>query len=142
MSLKIIVPPHPLIAHWLTMLREKETPAPIYATGLAQLGKWLTYEAIREWLPYRKQDIETTQGTTEGTIIEARVPLLAIPNFPAGLELWQGAREVLPNASLCLGGIPHTIEKNAGVIIYKDQITTGGSVLKDLYLLKENNVPI
>ena len=31
---------------------------------------------------------------------------MVMPNIPGGLELWLGAREILPNASLCLGGIP------------------------------------
>lgn len=140
MSLKIIVPPHPLIAHWLTMLRNISTPIPIYGMALEQIGKWLTYEAIREWLPTRIEEIETTQGKTEGIIVENRVPLLAVPKLPAGLHLWQGAKDILPNANLCLGGIPMTIEDNAGIIIYIDQITNGESVLRDLSLLDEKNI--
>tara|TARA_Y100001968_G_scaffold313156_1_gene337041 strand:- start:9274 stop:9891 length:618 start_codon:yes stop_codon:yes gene_type:complete len=140
MTLKIIVPPHPLISHWLTMLRDQSTPSPIYSTGLEQLGRWLTYEAIREWLPSRTELVQTSLSETEGRIIESRVPLLAIPNLPAGLQLWQGARDVLPNASLCLGGIPDSIENNAGIIIYHDQITNGDELLRDLKLLKEQKV--
>ena len=45
MSLRVVVPPHPLIGHWLTMLRHRETPAALYATALQELGRWLTYEA-------------------------------------------------------------------------------------------------
>ena len=55
MSLKVIVPPHPLIKHWLSILREKNTPNILYSTGYEQLGKWLTYEALRNWLPYKKE---------------------------------------------------------------------------------------
>ena len=47
MSLKVIVPPHPLLKHWLSILREKNTPNILYSTGYEQLGKWLTYEALR-----------------------------------------------------------------------------------------------
>ena len=39
MSLKVIVPPHPLIKHWLSILREKNTPDILYSTGYEQLGK-------------------------------------------------------------------------------------------------------
>ena len=140
MTLKIIVPPHPLIAHWLTMLRNASTPSVLYSTGYEQLGKWLTYEAIRDWLPCRKEDVETLNGVTEGTIIESRVSLLAVPSLPGGLQLWQGAREILPNANLCLGGIPNKIEKNAGIILYKDQIKNGESLLKDLSVLEKRKV--
>tara|TARA_Y100001968_G_scaffold94151_2_gene84597 strand:+ start:3010 stop:3627 length:618 start_codon:yes stop_codon:yes gene_type:complete len=140
MTLKIIVPPHPLIAHWLTILRSSSTPEALYALGLEQLGKWLTYEAIRDWLPYRKEEVETSNGKTEGTIIESRVPLLAIPNLPAGLQLWQGARDLLPNANLCLGGIPKKIIRNAGVILYIDEISTGENLIKEISLLKEQQI--
>ena len=140
MSLRIIVPPHPLIAHWLTILRMASTPEPLYETGLEQLGKWLTYEAIRDWLPYRSEEIETLNGKTEGSLIETRVPLLAIPNLPAGLQLWQGARDLLPNANLCLGGIPKEIQKNAGVILFIDEITNGKNFIEYIEKLKELKV--
>ena len=140
MTLKIIVPPHPLIAHWLTILRAEVTPNALYATSLEQLGKWLTYEAIRDWLPYRKEEIITSNGKTEGTVIETRVPLLAVPSLPAGLQLWEGAKDILPNSILCLGGLPDQIEKTAGVILFVDQITTGKKLLSDLESLKSKGV--
>ena len=140
MSLKIIVPPHPLICHWLTMLRNESTPSALYMTALEQIGKWLTYEAIREWLPTRTEEIKTSKGEIEGMIIENRVPLLAIPNLPAGLHLWQGAKDLLPNADLCLGGIPKKIEENAGLIIFIDQISDGVNLLNDLSLLNDKGI--
>ena len=48
MSLRVVVPPHPLIGHWLTMLRHRETPPALYATTLHELGRWLTSEALRD----------------------------------------------------------------------------------------------
>ena len=140
MTLRVMVPPHPLIAHWLTMLRNKETPPALYATGLEELGRWLTYEAIREWLPYKKEVVETSSGKVDGQIIEINVPLLALPILAGGYELWEGARRVLPNAHLCLDGVPSLIESNAGVIILIDQIAGGENLLKILFKLKEQNV--
>ncbi len=140
MTLKVVVPPHPLIAHWLTMLRNVSTPGALYSTGLEELGRWLTYEALREWLPTRQEAFETSHGKGEGIVIEANIPLLAIPNMPGGLELWQGGRNVLPNAHLCIGGVPNSIETNAGVIIYVDQIATGRSLLQTLLKLHEKKV--
>ena len=140
MSLRVVVPPHPLIGHWLTMLRHRDTPPALYATALQELGRWLTYEALREWLPHRKELVPTPLAETEGTVVEAGVPLLAIPTLPAGLELWQGARSVLPDASLCLNGVPAAIEANAGVILFVDQIADGTSVLTQLRQLQEQGV--
>ena len=140
MSLRVVVPPHPLIGHWLTMLRHRDTPPALYATGLQELGRWLTYEALRDWLPHRKELVPTTASETEGTVVEASVPLLAVPSLPCGLELWQGARSVLPDAALCLNGIPAEIEANAGVILFVDQVTDGKAVLRQLQQLKEQGI--
>ncbi|KGG11760.1 Uracil phosphoribosyltransferase [Prochlorococcus marinus str. SS2] len=136
MTLRVVIPPHPLIGHWLSILRIESTPSPIYSTALEQLGKWLTYEALRDWLPNSKREINTKQGKTEGILIETQIPLIIIPNLPGGLQMWQGAREILPNASLCLGCIPQTIERNAGIIVYCDQIDSGKNLLQNLERLK------
>ena len=140
MSLRVVVPPHPLIGHWLTMLRHRETPAALYATALQELGRWLTYEALRDWLPHRREMVPGLHGDTEGTLVEASVPLIAIPVLPAGLELWQGGRSVLPDSSLSLGSCPEDIEANAGVILFVDQISDGQSTLKLLQELQTKGV--
>ena len=140
MSLRVVVPPHPLIGHWLTMLRHRDTPPALYATALQELGRWLTYEALREWLPYRQERVPTPVAETEGTVVEAGVPLVAIPTLPAGLELWQGARSVLPDAALCLNGVPSSIEANAGVILFVDQIADGKALLSQLRQLQDLGV--
>ena len=46
MSLKVIVPPHPLIKHWLSILREKNTPNILYSTGYAVSYTHLTLPTI------------------------------------------------------------------------------------------------
>ena len=140
MTLRVVVPPHPLIAHWLTVLRSASTPPSIYSTGLEELGKWLTYEALREWLPHRSALVETPLAKTEGKVIESRVPLLALPILPVGIELWQGARRVLPNAQLCLGKVPIEIEENAGVIVFIDQIASGENLSQILKALNYEKV--
>ena len=140
MTLRVVVPPHPLIGHWLTMLRHRETPAPVYGTAMQELGRWLTYEALRDWLPHRRESIPTDSGPTEGTVCEAGVPLLAMPLLPAGLEIWHGARSVLPNAALCLNGVPDGIEANAGLILFVDQITDGKRLLELLHQLQQQGV--
>ena len=107
---------------------------------MQELGRWLTYEALRDWLPHRRDSVPTETGTTEGTVCEANVPLLAMPLLPAGLELWHGARSVLPNAALCLNGVPDGIEVNAGVILFIDQITDGKRLLALLNQLQQQDV--
>ena len=41
-ALRVVVPPHPLIGHWLTLLRDRDTPSALFATAMAELGRWLT----------------------------------------------------------------------------------------------------
>ena len=131
-TLRVVVPPHPLIAHWLTVLRHAGTPPALYATGMEELGRWLSYEAVRDWLPHRRETVSTPLQETEGSVIEPAVALLTIPLLPGGLALWQGARQVLPNAQLCLNGIPKEIESQAGIVLFVDQITDGVGLMQAL----------
>ncbi|MFM7527979.1 MAG: uracil phosphoribosyltransferase, partial [Nodosilinea sp.] len=50
-QLRVFVPPHPLVQHWLGVARDGDTPSPLFRSAMVELGRWLTYEAIREWLP-------------------------------------------------------------------------------------------
>ena len=140
MSLKVIVPPHPLIKHWLSILREKNTPNILYSTGYEQLGKWLTYEALRNWLPYKKEIINTHNGEAEGLFINNDYPIKVFAKMPEGLSLWYGSKEVTPNSTLLLGETPKRIEDNEGIIIFSGQITAISNPIKTLKLLNKSGV--
>ena len=140
MSLKVIVPPHPLIKHWLSILREKNTPNILYSTGYEQLGKWLTYEALRDWLPYKKETIDTNIGITEGVFIDNDYPIKVFAKTPEGLTLWYGSKEVIPNSTLSLGELPSKIDDNVGVIIYSEQIMMRSNPIEILMKLKNKGV--
>lgn len=105
LSLRVVVPPHPLIAHWLTILRDASTPAPLFATAMGELGRWLTYEALRDWLPHCPVTVQTPTGSSEGQIVDPSIPLLAVPVLRGGLGLWQGAQGVVPSARVCHVGL-------------------------------------
>ena len=140
MSLKVIVPPHPLIKHWLSILREKNTPNILYSTGYEQIGKWLTYEALRDWLPYKKESIKTDHGEAEGVFINNDYPIKVIAIMPEGLSLWYGAKAVIPNSTLLLGELPTKIEENVGVMVYSDQIKMKSNPIETLINLKRLGV--
>ncbi len=140
MTLKVVVPPHPLIAHWVTVLRGSRIPTSLYSTGLEEIGRWITYEALRDWLPYRRETVQTTSGEIEGTVIESNVHLISIVLLPGGLDLWQGARKVLPNSQLFLDSVPENIENNSGIVIFVDQLATGNRLRKIIELLKKQKV--
>jgi uracil phosphoribosyltransferase len=148
MSLRVVVPPHPLIANWLTLLRDRHTPDPLFATAMAELGRWLTYEAVRDWLPQRAVEVETPLSHSEGTIVDPEIPLLAVALLPAGLGLWQGGQPVLPGARVALlapaaGGegwaldtLPAAIGERVGVLVYAPVVASGLTLLAALERLR------
>jgi len=157
MSLRVVVPPHPLIAHWLTVLRDGSTPSPLVAAAMAELGRWLTYEALRDWLPQRTVPVQTPLAATVGTVVDPSAPLLAVVQLPAALGLWEGARPVLPAAAVAhmalameapapavprwsLDGLPAQIGERVGVLLVVPQIATGRTLLAILERLRELGV--
>jgi uracil phosphoribosyltransferase len=155
LSLRVVVPPHPLIAHWLTILRDHSTPAPLFATAMGELGRWLTYEALRDWLPHRTVTVRTPLGVSEGQVVDPGIPLLAIPVLRGGLGLWQGAQGVVPTARVChvgidappgqsahwyLADLPDPLSARAGVLVWLPQVATGRTLLALLNRLAEAGV--
>tara|TARA_Y100001978_G_scaffold172148_1_gene162277 strand:+ start:351 stop:959 length:609 start_codon:yes stop_codon:yes gene_type:complete len=140
MSLKVIVPPHPLIRHWLSILREKSTPNALYSTGFEQIGKFLAYEALREWLPYKEEIVETFHGPKSSFFINSNYPIRVIAEIPEGLTLWYGAKEVIPNPVLSLGELPQNIKNNEGIILFTSQIRKNNNAID--FLTKLDNMGV
>jgi len=138
MALRVVVPPHPLIGHWLGVLRDRHTPSSLYASATAELGRWLTYEAVRDWLPHRRIQLETPLAAAEADVVDPAVPLLALPLLTAGLGLWQGGQTVLPSAQVLhlqesLGVIPPPagpIPSRCGVLLFVAELGDGESLLQ------------
>ena len=132
-TLRVVVPPHPLIGHWLTLLRDHETPSALYNTAMMELGRWLTYEALRDWIPYQRVAVQTPLAGTEGTVVDGSVPMLAVPMLRGGLALWEGARPVVPSAAVAHlgadGGLPERIPERAGVLVFAPQVASGETLL-------------
>ena len=128
MALRVVVPPHPLLNHWLTVLRDPQTPTPLYGSAMAELGRWLSYEALRDWLPLRQLSLETPHGLVEAQVVDPAIPLLAITALPGGVGLWQGAQAVLPSAlqghvsvssrGLDWSSLPDEIPRTCGVLLF------------------------
>ena len=156
MSLRVIVPPHPLVAHWLTVLRDRDTPSPLFCTAMKELGRWLTYEAARDWLPQVSVQIETPLAPCAGQVMDPTAALLVVPVLRAGLGLWAGGQEVLPHArvahmglvrdeetalpSTYLDRLPKQIGERVGVMVFDPMLATGGSLASVLELLAERGV--
>jgi len=144
-TLRVVVPPHPLIGHWLTLLRDRQTPPALFTTAMAELGRWLTYEALRDWLPQQRVMVETPLASSEGTVVDGAVPMLAVPLLRAGLGLWDGARPVVPQAGVAHvdstgQGLPECIPSNTGVLVFAPAVASGAELLRLLEALESKGV--
>jgi uracil phosphoribosyltransferase len=148
MALRVVVPPHPLIGHWLGVLRDRHTPAALYATATTELGRWLTYEALRDWLPHRRVAVDTALASVQADLVDATVPLVALPLLTAGLGLWHGAQSVLPSARVVhlweqqgdIGGLDAPIDPRAGVLLFCAELSDGERLIRVLDHLAEQGV--
>ncbi|MCS6958675.1 MAG: uracil phosphoribosyltransferase [Pseudanabaenaceae cyanobacterium SKYGB_i_bin29] len=151
LQLKVFVLPHPLIQHWLTVARDKYTPFPLFRTALQELSRWLTYEAIRDWLPTQTIEVETPLAVTTGKIIPSQVPLAIVPILRAGLALLEPCQSLIPGArvyhlgmvrdeetllpSCYLDRLPSVIEPTTRLLILEPMLATGGTIMQVLEML-------
>ena len=152
-QLRVYVPPHPIIRHWLTIAREKHTPVPLFRTAMVEMGKWLTYEAVREFLPVQEVNVETPLATASGQLIDGSIPLAIVPILRAGLSMLEGCQNLLPTANIyhlglvrneetleasCyLNRLPERFEPQTRILIVEPMMATGGSIITTLKMLTE-----
>ncbi|MDX6324498.1 MAG: uracil phosphoribosyltransferase [Nocardioidaceae bacterium] len=89
---------HPLVAHKLTVLRDKATDSPTFRRLTEELVTLLAYEATRE-VRTRTVTISTPVADSEGTKLAAPKPLV-VPILRAGLGMLEGMVRLLPTAEV------------------------------------------
>lgn len=152
-QLRVYVPDHPLIKHWLGVARDASTPPILFKTAIAELGRWLTYEATRYWLPTIETKVQTPLAEAEATFIDPETAIAVVPILRAGLALLEGAQTLLPLASTyhlgfkrdeetlephCyLNRLPQTLKPNTHALIVEPMLATGGTIIAALELLTE-----
>ncbi|MBF2097658.1 MAG: uracil phosphoribosyltransferase [Gloeomargaritaceae cyanobacterium C42_A2020_066] len=154
---RVYVPPHPLIQHWLGLLRDSSTPVPLFRSALGELGRWLTYEAIRrDWLPTQETVVQTPLAPASATFLDPEVPLALVPVLRAGLTLLEGAQALLPLArvyhvgiarnehtlepALYLNTLPPQFDPQTRVLVLDPMLATGGTLMATLELLTVRGV--
>ena len=65
MNGKVHIMDHPLVAHKLTILRDKNTSVKDFRELVSEIGMLITYEATRD-LPLTAREVETPICTTTG----------------------------------------------------------------------------
>src|SRR5437868_4765698 len=84
---------HPIVQHYLTRLRDYQTPACEFRRVAIQLGRALAYEAMRD-LTAREAGVETPVGPAKGVVLSDYVVIA--PILRAGLVLAEAAQELIP----------------------------------------------
>ncbi|PUZ65702.1 hypothetical protein GQ55_3G245900 [Panicum hallii var. hallii] len=152
----VFVPPHPLIKHWVSVLRNEQTPCAIFKSAMAELGRLLIYEASRDWLPTITGEIETPVAVASVEFIDPREPVLVVPILRAGLALAELASSVLPatktyhlglcrdeetlRPSIYLNNLPDKIPEGSRVLVVDPMLATGGTIVAAIDLLIERGV--
>ena len=156
-QLRIHVPPHPLIKHWLGVLRDANTPSAVFRSAMTEIGRWLTYEAIRnEWLPIIETTVETPLASCPATFVDPEKPVMVIPILRAGLALMEGVQAALPTASVyhlgfvrneetleatCyLNKLPAQVDPETRVLISEPMLATGGTMMATMAELVKRGV--
>ena len=145
LKLRVHVPTHPLIQHWLSVARDEGTPTVLFRSAMTELGRWLTYEATRDWLATIDTEVQTPLATCAATFINPDVPVAVVPILRAGLSLLDGAQALLPLASIyhiglvrneetleasCyLNKLPDQFSPNTRVLIPEPMLATGGTIM-------------
>jgi len=143
--MRIHVADHPLITHKLTVLRDKNTPSPVFRQLVEELVTLLAYEATRE-VKTTKVEIETPVTKTEGLKLSHPRPII-IPILRAGLGMLEGIVKLLPTAEVGFLGIkrdeetlqPYTYANrlpddltNRQVFIIDPMLATGGTLIDSI----------
>ena len=144
-QLRVYVPDHPLVKHWLAIARDVNTPSVLFKTAMTELGRWLTYEATRYWFPTLETTVQSPLAESSATLINPDIPIAVIPILRAGLALLDGAQTLLPLASIyhlglvrdeetlqasCyLNKLPEKFEPTTQIIVLEPMLATGGSIM-------------
>ncbi|KAH7624331.1 hypothetical protein Ndes2526B_g00520 [Nannochloris sp. 'desiccata'] len=147
-TMLVYVPPHPLVAHWVAVMRNTASPSPIFRSAAAELGRILLYEAVREFLPTLQGQVETPVGVAEVTFVDPTKPVKVVPVLRAGLVLLENAATVLPASqtfhvgyardedtleSRCyLNKLPEKLSGDDLIVVSDCMLATGGTMVQVL----------
>jgi uracil phosphoribosyltransferase len=139
---------HPLAAHLLVSLRDRNTPATWFRSVTKRLTTVLMLEATRD-LPSRPRRVITPLEETEGrTLVQ---PLVAVPILRAGLGMLDAVVELFPEVRVGYLGLERdeaTFQPSeyyaklpeltdAHVFVLDPMLATGGSAIAALDSVKK-----
>ncbi|GAA1357454.1 uracil phosphoribosyltransferase [Arthrobacter koreensis] len=117
--MRVLVVDHPLVAHKLTVLRDKDTPSPVFRLLTEELVTLLAYEATRN-VRVEPVNIETPVTSTIGTGLVKPTPLV-VPILRAGLGMLEGMTRLVPTAEVGFLGMARN-EETLEAITYAERL--------------------
>jgi uracil phosphoribosyltransferase len=144
----VTVVDHVLLRRLLTILRDRETPHPVFRQTLADAGQILAYEAMRD-LRVQEHEVQTPLETAPGVSLAEEVVIVAI--LRAGLGLVDGFLRLVPDGRVGHLGMYRDEEAlrpvgyyenipsgvaDAAVFVVDPMLATGGSATQAVARLK------
>ena len=141
---------HPLLAHKLTILRDKNTSTKDFRELVSEIGMLLTYEATRD-LPLTEREVETPICKTTAPTLKGQ-KFAVVPILRAGLGLVDGVLRMVPSARVGHIGLyrdEETLEPvkyfckmpkdiaQRDVLIVDPMLATGGSAAAAIGFMKD-----
>ncbi|NHU86329.1 uracil phosphoribosyltransferase [Kocuria sp. JC486] len=117
--MRVTVLDHPLVAHKLTVLRDRKTPSPVFRQLVEELVTLIAYEATRE---ARVEPVEVTTpvATATGTALSTPRPLV-VPILRAGLGMLEGMTRLVPTAEVGFLGMARN-EETLDIVTYAERL--------------------
>jgi uracil phosphoribosyltransferase len=112
----LVVIDHPLVAHKLSLMRDKTTPSVQFRTLLREISLLLGYELLRD-LPTELRDIETPVGPMRAPFLTGK-KLVLVPILRAGNGLLDGLLDLVPSARVGHVGLYRDPDTLAAVEYY------------------------
>ena len=143
---------HPLIAHKLTQMRDKQRPSIGFRGLLREITLLMTYETLRN-LPLTTASIQTPVAPMNAPVLSGTPPTI-VPILRAGLGMSEPLMELIPTASVGHIGVyrDHTtkkpveylvkLPKNNGqqYIVVDPMLATGNSLVHACDVLNDHGV--
>ncbi len=106
--MRLHIADHPLITHKLSVLRDKNTPSPVFRELVSELMTLLAYEATRD-IRVDRIKVQTPVAETDGLKLAHPRPIV-VPILRAGLGMLDGIMQLLPTAQVGFLGIKRNEE--------------------------------
>ncbi|TVU14034.1 hypothetical protein EJB05_37477 [Eragrostis curvula] len=157
-GIKVVVPAHPLVKHWVSVLRNRDTPTAAFKTGVAELGRTLTYEATKDWLPTVTKEVQSPLGACFVESIDETQPIMIVPILRAGLAFAEHATSLLPSTktfhlgmardektlqpSVYLNKLPDQFPDGCRILLMDPMLATSGTMAAAIELIKDRGADV